>query len=158
MTTISTIPILNSLIAGNLIGFGITKLHPRGIFQSISDYFARKSGNERISFLVATDQNIYHFHTRGNEILESIIIPQNQITEIKSWNKSNHDPKQLDVQITTQQAGKKAGDFITKTFDFEIFPAFLGQNSSKIEKLSEILENKNQFDHLISYFESFKKS
>lgn len=157
MASIPSISILNSSISGTIIGFGITKLHPRSIFQSIGDYFARKSGNERISFFVVTDQCIKNFHTRGAEILEIIEIPTNEISDIKTWNKSSHEPRQLDVQITTQKPGKKEGDFITKSYDFEIFPAFLGTNTSKIEKLSELVEHKNQFENLINYFSSWKK-
>jgi len=157
MATIPTLSTLNVSISGNVIGFGISKLHARTIFQSIGDYFARKSGNERINFIVVTDQNIYNFQTRGKEILETISISQDEILEVKSWNKSSHDPKQLDLQITTQKPGKKEGSFISKTYDFEIFPAFLGVNTSKIEKLSDIQENSKQFENLITYFASWKK-
>lgn len=157
MSTIPTLSTLNLSISGNIIGFGITKLHPRSIFQSIGDYFARKSGNERISFLVVTDQNMYNFHTRGQEIVETQIIPLVEISEVKSWNKSSHEPKQLDLQITTQKPGKKEGTIISKTYDFEIFPAFLGVNTSKIEKLSDIVENSKQFENLVTYFANWKK-
>ncbi len=157
MATIPTLSTLNVSISGNVIGFGISKLHARTIFQSIGDYFARKSGNERINFIVVTDQNIYNFQTRGKEILETISISKDEILEVKSWNKSGHDPKQLDLQITTQKPGKKEGSFISKTYDFEIFPAFLGVNTSKIEKLSDIQENSKQFENLITYFASWKK-
>lgn len=157
MTSIPTIPLLNSQISGQLIGFGIIKLPNRSIFQSISDYFARKSGNERISFLVVTDQEVQAIHTRGNEILGTVIVPNNTIAEIKSWNKASHDPKQLDVQLRTEVPGKKEGEVISKTYDFEIFPAFLGENSSKVEILSQVIEHKKQFENLIEYFSSWKK-
>lgn len=157
MTNIPSISILNSVISANIIGFGISKLPPRSIFQSIGDFFARKSGNERISFLVVCDSSIKNIHTRGSEILDVLEIPLKDISEIKSWNKVSHDPKQLDLQVTTQKPGKKEGEFIFKTYDFEIFPAFLGSNSSKIEKLSEIIEHKNQFENLIQYFSNWSK-
>lgn len=157
MTSIPSIPLLNSEISGNLIGFGIIKLPNRSIFQSIADFFARKSGNERISFLVVTDQTIKAVHTRGNEILSSVVIPTNIIAEIKSWNKASHDPKQLDVQIRTEIPGKKEGQVISTTYDFEIFPAFLGENTSKVEILSQVIEHKNQFENLIEFFSNWKK-
>ncbi len=156
MASIPSLSILNSNLSGSVIGFGITKLHPRSIFQSIGDFFARKSGNERISFLVVTDQGIKNFHTRGNDILEINEISTSEISNIQTWNKSKHDPQQLDVQITTQKPGKKEGEVISNTYDFEIFPAFLGINASKIETLSEIVEHKKQFEQLIQYFSSWK--
>lgn len=157
MTSIPTLSILNSHISGNVIGFGIIKLPNRGIFQSISDFFARKSGNERISFLVATNQQIKAIHTRGTEVLETVEISQDTIAEIKAWNKPSHDPKQLDVQIRTEKPGKKEGEVISKTIDFEIFPAFLGENTSKVENVSAVLEHKKQFENLITYFTEWKK-
>jgi hypothetical protein len=158
MTSIPTLSILNAHISGNVIGFGIIKLPTRSIFQSISDYFARKSGNERISFIVVSDQEIKAIHTRGTEVIDSVTIDTNSIAEIKAWNKSSHEPKQLDVQIRTEKPGKKEGDVISKMYDFEIFPAFLGENTSKIEKVSAVLEHKKQFENLISYFSEWKKA
>ncbi len=157
MNSIPSLSILNSVISENVVGYGITKLHPRSLFQSIGDYFARKSGNERISFIVIGESTIKNIHTRGNEILEVTEILNKEIADVKSWNKSSHDPKQFDVQLSIQKPGKKEGEYTNKTYDFEIFPAFLGTNSSKIEKLAEIIEHKNQFENLIQFFENWKK-
>ncbi|RVU24705.1 hypothetical protein EOJ36_06740 [Sandaracinomonas limnophila] len=158
MTYIPTsLSILKTELSGNLIGIAIQKLPKRSIFQSIGDYFSSKSGNERISFLLVSDQHILSIHTRGNEILEKLEIPKTHISKIQTWNKSSHEPQQLDIQIVTETPGKKEGQTIHKTFDFELFPAFLGTNTSKIEVLSEIVEVKNQFNQLIEYFTNWGK-
>jgi hypothetical protein len=110
------------------IGLGVIQLPTRNFFQSISDFFAEKSGKQRISFMAVGAHEIKKIHTQGSNILQSIredktsdgliAISHIDIVECISVDKKGH--KKL------------------KSHYFKLMPALLGENTSPIQNVAEI--------------------
>ncbi len=81
----------------DFVGLGVIQLPKRNFFQSISDFFAARSGNQRISFLMLGAHDIKVVHYQGANLLASTDIPKNLIESIEI-----HTSKTSDGLVSSQ--------------------------------------------------------
>jgi hypothetical protein len=124
----------------DFIGLGVIQLPTRNFFQSISDFFAEKSGKQRISFMAVGAHEIKKIHTQGSNILQSTSIPKNLIESISIREDKTSDGlvaiSHIDVVecISVDKKGNKK----LKSHYFKLMPALLGENTSPIQNVAEI--------------------
>jgi hypothetical protein len=131
---------LASEIPSDFIGLGVIQLPTRNFFQSIGDYFAEKSGKQRISFMAIGAHEIKKIHTQGSSILESTNIPKNLIESISFREDKTSDGLVgiTHVDIVECVSVDKKGNKKIKSHYFKLMPALLGENTAPIQNLTEI--------------------
>jgi hypothetical protein len=124
----------------DFIGLGVIQLPARNFFQSIGDFFAEKSGKQRISFMAIGAHEIKKIHTQSSSILQSTSIPKNLIESISLREDKTRDGlvsiTHIDIVecISVTKKGKKK----LKSHYFKLMPALLGENTSPIQNIAEI--------------------
>ncbi|MHA8051323.1 hypothetical protein V7S79_09400 [Aquirufa sp. ROCK-SH2] len=150
---------LSPYLSKNTIGVGITQLPKRNLFQSIGDYFAEKSGNKRISFVIVDEAGIKILHFRGESLIENWEISFDKINQLSATKSSTDDGVistincQLDEIISTD----KNGVHKTKSHSIVILPCYFGFNLTQLnsptdiqwandnrEKISQFLKEKSK--------------
>ena len=137
---------LHPYTSANTIGIGITELPTRNFFQSIGDYFAEKSGDKRISFLVFNEKEISFLNFRGETLLNSSQIDVEKIEKIAILEGKSEDQiiSLLNCEVEILVSIDKQDNKKTSTSYFKILPAFFGLNLEKINSPNDIqwaLEN-----------------
>ena len=66
----SSFQFIQSHLPSNTKGLGITTLSKRNFFQSIGDYFAEKSGKNRVSYVAVGDDFITLLHFQGTDLID----------------------------------------------------------------------------------------
>jgi hypothetical protein len=127
-------------VPADFIGLGVIQLPSRNFFQSIGDFFAEKSGKQRISFMAVGAHEIKKIHTQGSSILQSTSIPKNLIESISIREDKTADGLvgithiDIDECISVDKKGNKK----LKSHYFKLMPALLGENTSPIQHVVEI--------------------
>jgi hypothetical protein len=149
-----SVQFLNSFLPNNTIGIGITTLPKRNIIQSISDYFAEKSGNKRISFVILSDAEIKILHFRGNSMISKLDLSLDQLININTSSSTSEDGIisilncQLDEIISTDKKGKHK----KKSHSITILPCYYGMNLTQFSSTEEIIwanENKEKISQFL---------
>jgi hypothetical protein len=124
----------------DFIGIGVIQLPSRNFFQSLGDFFAQKSGKERISFLAVGGEEIKAIDTQSSSILRTQHIPKNRIESISLRESTTGDGLvpicHIDIVecISINKKGKKK----LKPHYFKLMPALLGENTSPVQNAAEI--------------------
>lgn len=133
---------VQSEIPTEFVGLGVIQLPPRNFFQSIGDFFAEKSGKQRISFMAVGAHEIKKIHTQGSSILQSTSVPKNLIESISIREDKTSDGLVAisHIDIVECISVDKKGNKKLKSHYFKLMPALLGENTSPIQKVVEITE------------------
>lgn len=133
---------VQSEIPTEFVGLGVIQLPPRNFFQSISDFFAEKSGKQRISFMAVGAHEIKKIHTQGSSILQSTSVPKNLIESISIREDKTSDGLVAisHIDIVECISVDKKGNKKLKSHYFKLMPALLGENTSPIQNVVEITE------------------
>ncbi len=125
----------------DFIGLGVVQLPKRNFFQSISDFFAARSGNQRISFLLLGAHEIKVVHYQGSNVLGSIDIPKNLIESIEINASKTADGLVVisNIELTECISVNDKGIKKVKNHQFNVMPALLGENTSPVNNVNDIV-------------------
>ncbi len=125
----------------DFIGLGVVQLPKRNFFQSISDFFAARSGNQRISFLLLGAHEIKVVHYQGSNVLGSIDIPKNLIESIEIHASKTADGLIVisNIELTECISVNDKGIKKLKNHQFNVMPALLGENTSPVNNVNDIV-------------------
>ncbi|MHA8107415.1 hypothetical protein [Aquirufa sp. 5-AUSEE-100C1] len=125
----------------DFIGLGVVQLPKRNFFQSISDFFAARSGNQRISFLLLGAHEIKVVHYQGSNVLGSVDIPKNLIESIEIHASKTADGLVVisNIELTECISVNDKGIKKLKYHQFNVMPALLGENTSPVNNVNDIV-------------------
>jgi hypothetical protein len=125
----------------DFIGLGVVQLPKRNFFQSISDFFAARSGNQRISFFLLGAHEIKVVNYQGANLLGSMDIPKNLIESIEIHTSKTSDGLVLisNIEVIECVSVDKKGVKKLKSHTFNLMPALLGENTSPVNNVNDIL-------------------
>jgi len=150
----SSFSFLASQTPRDFIGLGVIQLPKRNFFQSIGDFFATKSGKQRISFLLMGAHEIKSLHYQGSDLIGTSDIPKSLIESIEIHASKTSDGFviisniELIECISVNAKGKKK----LQTHRFNLMPALLGENTSPVNIVSDIVwaqESRNTVVHTL---------
>jgi hypothetical protein len=125
----------------DFIGLGVVQLPKRNFFQSISDFFAARSGNQRISFFLLGAHEIKVVHYQGSNVLGSVDIPKNLIESIEIHASKTADGLVVisNIELTECISVNDKGVKKLKNHQFNLMPALLGENTSPVNNVNDIV-------------------
>ncbi|MFD3407339.1 hypothetical protein SKC37_01605 [Aquirufa sp. HETE-83D] len=131
----STFQFLQSHLPANTKGLGITTLSKRNFFQSIGDYFAEKSGKNRVSYVAVGDNFITQLHFQGETLIAENTINLTQLDHfyVSEGQTADGIIHHLSCDATVVVSAKKMVDHHIK-----ILPCLLGENASNVQAIQSI--------------------
>jgi len=137
----SSFSFLASQTPRDFIGLGVVQLPKRNFFQSISDFFAARSGNQRISFFLLGAHEIKVVHYQGSNVLGSVDIPKNLIESIEIHASKTADGLVVisNIELTECISVNDKGVKKLKNHQFNLMPALLGENTSPVNNVNDIV-------------------
>jgi hypothetical protein len=137
----SSFSFLSSQTPRDFVGLGVIQLPKRNFFQSIGDFFAAKSGKQRISFLLLGGHEIKVVHYQGADLIGNSDIPKNLIESIEIHASKTSDGLVVisNIQVIECISVNDKGIKKLKTHTFNLMPALLGENTSPVNKVSDIV-------------------
>jgi hypothetical protein len=131
----SSFQFIQSHLPSNTKGLGITTLSKRNFFQSIGDYFAEKSGKNRVSYVAVGDDFITLLHFQGTNIIDEKTINLDQLDHFYVSEGQTVDGiiHHLSCDATVIISEKKMADHHVK-----ILPCLLGENASNVQAIQSI--------------------
>ena len=136
---------LNPQMPNNFLSLSVIQLPKRNIFQSIADFFANKSGNHRISYLAATENEIKVIHYQGSNVLGTQTIPVNSMESFEISEGTTEDGVVAIYHVNMEEiiSVNKKGVKKLKSHYYKLMPPLLGLNASPIQAVEEILWAQN---------------
>lgn len=131
----STFQFIQRHLPANTKGLGITTLSKRNFFQSIGDFFAEKSGKNRVSYVAVGDDFITQLHFQGEDIIAENTIKLNQLDHFYVSEGQTPDGiiHHLSCDATIILSEKKMEEVHIK-----ILPCLLGENASNVQAIQSI--------------------
>ena len=131
----SSFQFIQSHLPTNTKGVGITTLSKRNFFQSIGDYFAEKSGKNRVSYVAVGDDFITLLHFQGTDLIGEKTIKLDQLDHFYVSEGQTPDGiiHHLSCDATLVITEKKMEDQHIK-----ILPCLLGENASNVQAIQSI--------------------
>lgn len=131
----STFQFIQSHLPKNTKGLGITTLSKRNFLQSIGDFFAEKSGKNRVSYVAVGDDFIHILHFQGNNLIADKAIELNKLDHFYISEGQTPDGviHHLSCDATVIVSEKKMEDHHIK-----ILPCLLGENASNVQAIQSI--------------------
>jgi hypothetical protein len=132
---------LNSEMPNNWLSLAVTTLPKRNLFQSIGDFFAGKSGNHRISYVAASENEVKIMHYQGANVLGTHTIPMGSMESCEISEGTTEDGLIGIIHVTIEEiiSTNKKGDKKLKSHYFKLMPPLLGINATPIQAVEEIL-------------------
>lgn len=156
----SSFSFLASQTPRDFIGLGVIQLPKRNFFQSISDFFAARSGNQRISFLLLGAHEIKVVHYQGASLLTNSDIPKNLIESIDIQSSKTSDGlvsisniKMVECISVNDKGVKKL-----QNHQFNLMPALLGENTSPVNKITDIVWAQDSRNTIVETLKSWKEN
>ena len=136
---------LSSEMPNSWLSLAVTTLPKRNIFQSIGDFFASKSGDHRISYLAASENEIKIIHYQGSNVLGTQSIPINSMESFEVTEGTTEDGVVAIYHVNIEEiiSVNKKGVKKLKSHYFKLMPPLLGLNASPIQAVDEILWAQN---------------
>ena len=136
---------LDSEMPNNWLSLAVTQLPKRNIFQSIGDFFAGKSGNQRISYLAASESEVKIIHYQGSNVVGGQTIPMNSMESFEISEGSTEDGVVAIFHVHLEEivSINKNGVKKLKSHYYKLMPPLLGINASPIQAVEEILWAQN---------------
>lgn len=149
-----SIQALSNFTSNKTIGIGITTLPKRNIFQSISDYFAEKSGEKRISYIIVNDTEMKILHFRGETMISDKNLSFDTLININASSSTSEDGiiSILNCQFDEIISTDKNGNHKTNSLSIAILPCYFGMNLTPINSPAEIIwanENKEKIGQFL---------
>ncbi|MHA8092527.1 hypothetical protein V7S78_08415 [Aquirufa regiilacus] len=137
----SSFSFLASQTPRDFVGLGVIQLPKRNFFQSIGDFFATKSGKQRISFLLVGGHEIKTIHYQGSDIIGTSDIPKNLIESIEIHASKTADGLVVisNIEVIECISVNDKGVKKLKTHTFNLMPALLGENTSPVNNVADIV-------------------
>ncbi len=131
----SSFQFIQSHLPSNTKGLGITTLSKRNFFQSIGDYFAEKSGKNRVSYVAVGDDFITLLHFQGTDLITEKTIKLDQLDHfyVSEGQTADGIIHHLSCDATVIISEKKMVDLHVK-----ILPCLLGENASNVQAIQSI--------------------
>jgi len=131
----STFQFIQKHLPANTVGLGITTLSKRNFFQSIGDYFAEKSGKNRVSYVAVGNDFITQLHFQGEDLIAENTIQLSQLDHfyISEGQTADGIIHHLSCDATVIVSAKKMVDHHVK-----ILPCLLGENASNVQAIQSI--------------------
>ncbi|MFL0297539.1 hypothetical protein [Aquirufa novilacunae] len=131
----SSFEFIQSHLPLNTKGLGITTLSKRNFFQSIGDYFAEKSGKNRVSYVAVGDDFITLLHFQGTDLIDEKTIKLDQLDHfyVSEGQTADGIIHHLSCDATVIISEKKMLDHHVK-----ILPCLLGENASNVQAIQSI--------------------
>jgi hypothetical protein len=131
----SSFQFIQSHLPSNTKGLGITTLSKRNFFQSIGDYFAEKSGKNRVSYVAIGDDFITLLHFQGADLIDEKTIKLDQLDHfyVSEGQTADGIIHHLSCDATVIVSEKKMVDHHVK-----ILPCLLGENASNVQAIQSI--------------------
>lgn len=148
---------LNSEMPNNWLSLAVTTLPKRNVFQSIGDFFADKSGNHRISYLAATDNEVKVIHYQGTNVVGAQTIPMNSMESFEISEGSTEDGVVAIFHVNLEEiiSINKKGIKKLKSHYYKLMPPLLGINASPIQAVEEILWAQNARKSMLATLKPF---
>jgi hypothetical protein len=136
---------LSSEMPNSWLSLAVTTLPKRNIFQSIGDFFASKSGDHRISYLAASENEVKIIHYQGSNVLGTQSIPINSMESFEVTEGTTEDGVVAIYHVNFEEiiSVNKKGVKKLKSHYFKLMPPLLGLNASPIQAVDEILWAQN---------------
>ena len=136
----SSFSFIGQQISTPSLGLGIIQLPNRNFFQSIGDFFAERSGKQRVSYMVLTTNEIQVLHFQGTDCIGSSNIAKDSIESITFGDGSTSDRLVSFTEINVEAciSLNKKGIKKFKSHYFKLMPALLGLNTSQINNIADI--------------------
>jgi hypothetical protein len=136
---------LSSEMPNSWLSLAVTTLPKRNIFQSIGDFFASKSGDHRISYLAASENEVKIIHYQGSNVLGTQSIPINSMESFEVTEGTTEDGVVAIYHVNIEEiiSVNKKGVKKLKSHYFKLMPPLLGLNASPIQAVDEILWAQN---------------
>jgi hypothetical protein len=136
---------LSSEMPNSWLSLAVTTLPKRNIFQSIGDFFASKSGDHRISYLAASENEVKIMHYQGSNVLGTQSIPINSMESFEVTEGTIEDGVVAIYHVNIEEiiSVNKKGVKKLKSHYFKLMPPLLGLNASPIQAVDEILWAQN---------------
>lgn len=160
----ATLPTSFSFLASqtprDFIGLGVIQLPKRNFFESISDFFAARSGKQRISFLLLGAHEIKVVNYQGANLLTSSDIPKNLIESIEIHTSKTPDGLVLisNIEIVECVSVNDKGVKKLRNYAFNLMPALLGENTSPINNVNEIIWAQESRKTIVETLKSWKEN
>lgn len=144
----------------DFIGLGVIQLPKRNFLQSISDFFAARSGNQRISFLLLGAHEIKVVHYQGTSLLTNSDIPKNLIESIDIQTSKTSDGLVSISNISMVECISVNDKGVKKlqNHQFNLMPALLGENTSPVNKINDIVWAQESRNTIVQTLKSWKEN
>ncbi|AWL09761.1 hypothetical protein G9H64_06595 [Aquirufa nivalisilvae] len=136
----ASLSFLRSELPSHWVGLGVIQLPKRNFFQSIGDYFAEKSGKQRISFVVVNEESLKTLHYQGSTLISSEFVDIHNLDHFyfSEGNTSDGLVSLFNCEASVVVSKNKKGDLKLKDYFLKIMPALLGENAEPIRKIEDI--------------------
>lgn len=137
----ASLSFLTSHLPSACLSVGVSSLPARNIFQSIGDFFAAKSGKNRISYVVASENEIKLVHFQGSDLIseKSFRIDQLEHLEMSEGITDDGLIHLLHIHIGEIKSINKKGVKKIVSHYFKCMPPILGQNAAPIQDVTDIV-------------------
>jgi hypothetical protein len=131
----STFQFIQKHLPSHTKGLGITTLSKRNFFQSIGDFFAEKSGKNRVSYVAVGDDFITLLHFQGEDLIaeKTILLGQLDRFHVSEGQTADGIIHHLSCDATEIVSAKKMAEHAIK-----ILPCLLGENASNVQAIQSI--------------------
>lgn len=131
----STFQFIASHLPAHTKGVGITTLVKRNFFQSIGDFFAEKSGKNRVSYVAVGEDFICLLHFQGQDLIAKKMILLSSLDHFYVSEGQTPDGiiHHVSCDATVILSAKKMEDYHIK-----ILPCLLGENASNVQAIQSI--------------------
>lgn len=136
---------LNPEMPNNFLSLSVVQLPKRNIFQSIGDFFAAKSGNHRISYLAASENEVKIIHYQGAYAVGTQTIPMSSMESLEISEGTTEDGIVAIFHVNMEEIKSinKKGVKKLKSHYFKLMPPLLGLNATPIQAVDEIIWAQN---------------
>jgi hypothetical protein len=137
----SSLSFLSSHLPSACVSIGVSSLPARNIIQSIGDFFASKSGKNRISYLAASENEIKLLHFQGSDLISEKTLGIDELEHLEMSEGTSDDGliHLLHIHVGEIKSINKKGVKKIASHYFKCMPPLLGQNAAPIQAVDEIL-------------------
>jgi hypothetical protein len=126
---------LQTHLPSTCLSVGVSSLPVRNFFQSIGDFFASKSGKNRISYIAASENEIKLIHFQGGDLSSEKAFRIDQLEHIEISEGITDDGliHLLHINLGEIKSINKKGEKKITSHYFKCMPPLLGQNAAPIQ-------------------------
>jgi hypothetical protein len=136
----ASLSFLQTYLPSDCLAIGVSQLPSRNIFQSIADFFASKSGKNRICYVAVSAQEIKLLQFQGDQLLteKTFLIDGLEHLELSEGSTDDGLIHLLHIHVGEIKSVNKKGIKKIASHYFKCMPPLLGLNTSPIQAIHEI--------------------